>query len=215
MSPLMSLLLSMACESNHIKSYGWALLSRAHSGLKLALVYVWSLCHPRWAHYITSGLQANYSVYDFLRDSWFHWRNFTRHFIIVLLLTTASTDSPAASVDSETITLNSGTLQTFEILPVSNTWDTSYWLCLCKRKMSYLDGIRIQRPTGQTEHQLDIHFDVIVMLFLCMYINQFFFPSENDKWYRFVLTQYKSNWLLPKISGHLLHELLVMFEYVE
>ncbi|XP_057614597.1 cyclin-D-binding Myb-like transcription factor 1 isoform X2 [Chionomys nivalis] len=29
----------------------------------------------------------------------------------------ASTDSPAASVDSETITLNSGTLQTFEILP--------------------------------------------------------------------------------------------------
>lgn len=31
----------------------------------------------------------------------------------------ASTDSPAATVDSETITLNSGTLQTFEILPVS------------------------------------------------------------------------------------------------
>uniref|UniRef100_F6UB89 Cyclin-D-binding Myb-like transcription factor 1 n=1 Tax=Callithrix jacchus TaxID=9483 RepID=F6UB89_CALJA len=29
----------------------------------------------------------------------------------------ASTDSPAATVDSETITLNSGTLQTFEILP--------------------------------------------------------------------------------------------------
>uniref|UniRef100_A0A8C8S0Y3 Cyclin-D-binding Myb-like transcription factor 1 n=1 Tax=Pelusios castaneus TaxID=367368 RepID=A0A8C8S0Y3_9SAUR len=29
----------------------------------------------------------------------------------------ASTDSPAAAVDSETITLNSGTLQTFEILP--------------------------------------------------------------------------------------------------
>ncbi|XP_044279284.1 cyclin-D-binding Myb-like transcription factor 1 isoform X2 [Varanus komodoensis] len=29
----------------------------------------------------------------------------------------ASSDSPAASVDSETITLNSGTLQTFEILP--------------------------------------------------------------------------------------------------
>lgn len=29
----------------------------------------------------------------------------------------SSTDSPAASVDSETITLNSGTLQTFEILP--------------------------------------------------------------------------------------------------
>lgn len=32
----------------------------------------------------------------------------------------ASTDSPAATVDSETITLNSGTLQAFEILPVSN-----------------------------------------------------------------------------------------------
>lgn len=32
----------------------------------------------------------------------------------------SSTDSPAATVDSETITLNSGTLQTFEILPVSN-----------------------------------------------------------------------------------------------
>uniref|UniRef100_A0A8C0CX98 Cyclin-D-binding Myb-like transcription factor 1 n=1 Tax=Balaenoptera musculus TaxID=9771 RepID=A0A8C0CX98_BALMU len=30
----------------------------------------------------------------------------------------ASADSPAATVDSETITLNSGTLQTFEILPV-------------------------------------------------------------------------------------------------
>uniref|UniRef100_A0A2D4FIB8 Uncharacterized protein n=1 Tax=Micrurus corallinus TaxID=54390 RepID=A0A2D4FIB8_MICCO len=33
----------------------------------------------------------------------------------------SSADSPAASVDSETITLNSGTLQTFEILPVSIT----------------------------------------------------------------------------------------------
>lgn len=32
----------------------------------------------------------------------------------------ASADSPAATVDSETITLNSGTLQAFEILPVSN-----------------------------------------------------------------------------------------------
>lgn len=32
----------------------------------------------------------------------------------------ASTDSPAATLDSETITLNSGTLQTFEILPVSD-----------------------------------------------------------------------------------------------
>uniref|UniRef100_A0A8C2RV00 Cyclin D binding myb like transcription factor 1 n=1 Tax=Capra hircus TaxID=9925 RepID=A0A8C2RV00_CAPHI len=36
---------------------------------------------------------------------------------IVLVLTTASADSAAATVDSETITLNSGTLQTFEILP--------------------------------------------------------------------------------------------------
>lgn len=42
-------------------------------------------------------------------------------FIVALVLPTASTDSPAATVDSETITLNSGTLQTFEILPVSNT----------------------------------------------------------------------------------------------
>ena len=134
-------------------------------------------------------------------------------FIIVLPLTTASTDSPAASVDSETITLNSGTLQTFEILPVSNTWDNSYWLCLCKRKMRYLDGIRIQRPTGQTGYKLDIHFDVIVMLFLCMYIHQFFFSIW--KWNGIDLYWLRSNWLLPKISGHLLHELLVMFEYVE
>lgn len=44
-----------------------------------------------------------------------------KHFILVLVLTTASTDSSAATVDSETITLNSGTLQAFEILPVSNT----------------------------------------------------------------------------------------------
>lgn len=42
-------------------------------------------------------------------------------FSVVLVLPTASTDPPAATVDSETITLNSGTLQTFEILPVSNT----------------------------------------------------------------------------------------------
>lgn len=41
-------------------------------------------------------------------------------FIFPLFLSfAASTDSPAATVDSETITLNSGTLQTFEILPVS------------------------------------------------------------------------------------------------
>lgn len=40
--------------------------------------------------------------------------------MIALSLITASTDSPAATVDSETITLNSGTLQAFEILPVSN-----------------------------------------------------------------------------------------------
>ncbi|EPQ13910.1 Cyclin-D-binding Myb-like transcription factor 1 [Myotis brandtii] len=33
----------------------------------------------------------------------------------------SSTDSPAAPVDSETITLNSGTLQTFEILPPTGT----------------------------------------------------------------------------------------------
>lgn len=39
---------------------------------------------------------------------------------IVLVLATASADSTAAAVDSETITLNSGALQTFEILPVSS-----------------------------------------------------------------------------------------------
>lgn len=46
----------------------------------------------------------------------------------VLVPTIASTESPAATVDSETITLNSGTLQTFEILPVSNTSQNRYWL---------------------------------------------------------------------------------------
>lgn len=46
--------------------------------------------------------------------------------------------------------------------------------------MRYLDVVRIQRPTGQTGRKLDIHFDVIVMLFLCMYINQFL-SSENDR----------------------------------
>lgn len=45
---------------------------------------------------------------------------------IVLVLTTASADSAAATVDSETITLNSGTLQTFEILPVSNYFKKPY-----------------------------------------------------------------------------------------
>jgi len=38
-------------------------------------------------------------------------------YFVVLVPTTASTESPAATVDSETITLNSGTLQAFEILP--------------------------------------------------------------------------------------------------
>ncbi|VTJ74937.1 cyclin-D-binding Myb-like transcription factor 1 isoform X3 [Marmota monax] len=37
----------------------------------------------------------------------------------------SSTDSPAATVDSETITLNSGTLQTFEILPPEHLLNTS------------------------------------------------------------------------------------------
>ncbi|EMP34710.1 Cyclin-D-binding Myb-like transcription factor 1 [Chelonia mydas] len=37
----------------------------------------------------------------------------------------ASTDSPAAAVDSETITLNSGTLQTFEILPPEHLLNAS------------------------------------------------------------------------------------------
>uniref|UniRef100_A0A493TB24 Cyclin-D-binding Myb-like transcription factor 1 n=1 Tax=Anas platyrhynchos platyrhynchos TaxID=8840 RepID=A0A493TB24_ANAPP len=37
----------------------------------------------------------------------------------------SSTDSPAATVDSETITLNSGTLQTFEILPPEHLLSTS------------------------------------------------------------------------------------------
>lgn len=142
-----------------------------HDCLVELTVYVWSLCHPRWACYITC-LQANYSVCDFLHESWFHWRTFTQHFIIFLVLTTASTDSPAASVDSETITLNSGTLQTFEILPVSNTSDNSYWLFLCKRKMRYIDGVQIQRPTGQMGHKLDFHFYVIVMLSLYMNMNQ-------------------------------------------
>ena len=45
---------------------------------------------------------------------------------IVLVVTTASADSAAATVDSETITLNSGTLQTFEILPVSNYFKKPY-----------------------------------------------------------------------------------------
>lgn len=49
-----------------------------------------------------------------------------KYLIVVLALTTASTDSPAAPVDSETITLNSGTLQTFEILPVSNISQSRY-----------------------------------------------------------------------------------------
>lgn len=49
-------------------------------------------------------------------------RHFGLHtdFFLFFLPFAASTDSPAATVDSETITLNSGTLQTFEILPVSN-----------------------------------------------------------------------------------------------
>lgn len=79
--------------------------------------------------------------------------------------------------------------------------------------MRYLDVVRIQRPTGQTGHKLDIHSDVIVMLFLCMYINQFL-SSENDR-NGIGLYWLRSNWLLPKISGHLLHELLVMSECVE
>ncbi|OXB58549.1 hypothetical protein ASZ78_007088 [Callipepla squamata] len=37
----------------------------------------------------------------------------------------SSTDSPTATVDSETITLNSGTLQTFEILPPEHLLNTS------------------------------------------------------------------------------------------
>lgn len=51
----------------------------------------------------------------------------------------ASTDSPAATVDSETITLNSGTLQTFEILPVSN-W--CLLLCFFSFQPSYFLGYR-------------------------------------------------------------------------
>lgn len=52
--------------------------------------------------------------------------------------------------------------------------------------MRYLDGVRIQRPTGQTGHKLDFHFYVIVMLFLYMYIRQFFFHLKvtvMGKWY--------------------------------
>lgn len=48
-------------------------------------------------------------------------------FTVVLVPTIASTESPAATVDSETITLNSGTLQAFEILPVSNTSQNRNW----------------------------------------------------------------------------------------
>lgn len=56
----------------------------------------------------------------------------------VLVLTIASTESPAATVDSETITLNSGTLQTFEILPVSNTAQNRYWPFYALKKLLVL-----------------------------------------------------------------------------
>ena len=62
---------------------------------------------------------------------------FTKCLFIVLVLTTASADSPAATVDSETITLNSGTLQTFEILPVSNYFKKQILAILCIRKISW------------------------------------------------------------------------------
>lgn len=62
---------------------------------------------------------------------WFLGKLFTMRlcvlFTVVFVPTTASTESPAATVDSETITLNSGTLQAFEILPVSNTSQKRKW----------------------------------------------------------------------------------------
>lgn len=67
---------------------------------------------------INSSLPCiNYSMLCCLQG-WTFW--FTYFSFFFSLPFAASTDSPAATVDSETITLNSGTLQTFEILPVSN-----------------------------------------------------------------------------------------------
>lgn len=65
-----------------------------------------SVCSPQW-----------------LRNNWWTLkRQITNHKDVLF---PASTESPAASVDSETITLNSGTLQTFEIPPSFHLQPTS------------------------------------------------------------------------------------------